>query len=237
MPIIEDLEQRSPEWLQMRIGMATASRMADVMAKLKTKDGEAAGRRDYKAELVCESLTGRATEHFVSPAMQWGIDNEILARNAYEIELETEVQQIGFAIHPKISRCGASPDGLLGTDGTVQFKCPTTATHLEYIVAGVVPAEYHWQMLCEMACTERSFCDFVSFDPRLPKKLQLFVRRFERDDARIAAMETEVVKFLAEVDELIEKVKKCDMVDLDPSLTTRLQASIAAANSRGGKSK
>lgn len=228
MPIIEDLEQRSAEWLQMRIGMATGSRMADVMAKLVRKDGEAQCRKDYKAELVSEILTGRAAEHFVSPAMQWGVDNEIFARNAYEVEV-AEVETVGFAIHPAISRFGASPDGMVGSDGLVEFKCPTTATHLDYIIAGIVPAEYQWQMLAEMACAERQWCDFVSFDPRLPKKLQLFVRRFERDSGRIAAMETEVVKFLAEVDELIEKVKNCDLVDLDPTLTTKLQKSIEAA--------
>ncbi len=236
MPIIEDLEQRSPEWLQMRLAMCTASRVGDVLAKPVRKDGELQCRKDYKSEIVCEALTGRLVEHFVSVPMQWGIDNEPLARAAYEIELETEVEQVGFAIHDVISRFGASPDGLVGKDGMVQFKCPNTATHLEYIIAGVVPAEYQPQMLAEMACTGRKWSDFASFDPRLPKKLQLFVRRFERDDARIAEMEAEVVRFLAEVDELIERVKSCTLVDLDPTLTTRLLASIAAANSRGGKS-
>lgn len=224
--IIEDLEQRTPEWLQMRIGMVTGSRMADVMAVLARKNGEAQCRKDYKAEIVCEILTGRASEHYVSPAMQWGIDNEVFARNAYEIEV-AEVQQVGFAIHPRVSRWGASPDGLVGADGMVQFKCPTTATHLDYIIAGTVAEEYEFQMLAEMACAERQWSDFVSFDPRLPKKLQLFVRRFERDDKRIAEMEAQVVKFLAEVDDLIEKVKTCTLVDLDPTLTARVRAAMA----------
>lgn len=211
MPIIEGLEQRTPEWLQMRIGLVTGSRVADVMAKLARKEGEAQCRKNYKAELVSEILTGRAAEHFVSPAMQWGIDNEVFARNAYEVEI-AEVEQVGFALHPTISRFGASPDGLVGTDGIVEIKCPNTATHLEYIIAGEVPSEYHWQMLAEMACAERKWCDFVSYDPRLPKKLQVFVRRFERDDTRIAAMEAEVSRFLGELDELVAKVNKCQMV-------------------------
>lgn len=235
MPLVE-VEQNSVEWLEMRIGAVTASRVAAVMARLKN-GGEAQVRQDYKAEVICERLTGRATEHFVSVPMEWGIENEPLAKSAYEVETGLDLVPGGLAMHPSIKWLMASPDGLLASNGLIECKCPNTATHLEYIIAGVVPAEYQWQMLCQMSCAERSFCDFVSFDPRLPKKLQLFVRRFERDDARIAAMESEVIKFLAEVDELIEKVKKCDMVDLDPSLTTRLQASIAAANSRGGKSK
>lgn len=209
--IIEDLEQGTPEWLQMRMGIVTGSRVADVMAKLSRKEGEAQCRKNYKAELVSEILTGRASDHYVSPAMQWGIDNEIFARNAYEVEV-AEVERVGFALHPTITRFGSSPDGLVGTDGLVEFKCPNTATHLDYIIAGEVPSEYHWQMLAEMACAERKWCDFVSYDPRLPKKLQVFVRRFERDDARIAAMELEVSRFLGELDELVAKVNKCEMV-------------------------
>lgn len=211
MPIIEGLEQGTAEWLQTRIGIVTGSRVADVMAKLVRKDGEPQCRKDYRAELVSEILTGRAAEHYVSPAMQWGVDTEVFARNAYEIEV-AEVEAVGFALHPSISRFGASPDGLVGTDGLVEFKCPTTATHLEYVIAGDVPSQYHWQMLAEMACAERKWCDFVSYDPRLPKRLQLFVRRFERDDVRIAAMEAEVERFLVELDSLVEKVKHCEMI-------------------------
>ena len=226
--LVEDLIQGSPEWLQMRTGCVTGSRMADVMAKLKRKDGEAQTRADYKAEIVCEILTGRAADHYVSPAMQWGSDNEIFARNAYELEVGS-TELIGFALHDSIKRLGASPDGLVGENGLVEFKCPTTATHLDYIIKGVVPAEYHWQMLCEMACTGRKWCDFASYDPRLPKRLQLFVRRFERDDARIAEMEAETQKFLAEVEEVIAKLNGVELVDLDPTLETKLRASLADA--------
>lgn len=233
MALIE-VEQGSAEWLQMRTGCVTGSRMADVMAKLKRKDGEAQCRQDYKAEIVCEILTGRAAEHYVSPAMLWGVENEIFARNAYELEVFS-TEPVGFALHDSIKRLGASPDGLVGTDGLVEFKCPTTATHIDYIIKGVVPAEYHWQMLCEMACTGRDWADFVSYDPRLPKRLQLFVRRFERDEARIAEMEVEVTKFLAEVDEAIAKLNSSTLVDLDPTLQSRLQASLKTSGS--GKSQ
>jgi putative phage-type endonuclease len=224
MPLVE-IEQGSAEWLQMRTGCVTGSRMGDVMAKLKRKEGEAQCRQDYKAEIVCETLTGRAADHYISPAMEWGVENEIFARNAYEVEVSA-IETIGFALHSTIKRFGASPDGLVGPDGLVEFKCPNTSTHIEYILRGVVPAEYHWQMLAEMACAERQWCDFVSYDPRLPKKLQLFVRRFPRDEQRIAEMEVEVVKFLAEVDEQIDQLTKRTLVDLDPTLCSKLNASI-----------
>lgn len=226
MPLVE-VEQGSAEWLQMRVGCVTGSRAADVMAKLKRKDGEAQCRQDYKAEIVCEILTGRAVDHYVSPAMEWGKENEIFARNAYEVEVAA-IEQVGFALHSRIKRFGASPDGLVGSDGLVEFKCPNTTTHIEYIIGGVVPVEYHWQILAEMACSERQYCDFVSFDPRLPKKLQLFVRRFERDNARIAEMEQEVEKFLSEVDEQIVRLNSSTLVDLDPTLESKLRASLTA---------
>jgi putative phage-type endonuclease len=226
MPLVE-VEQGSAEWLLMRVGCVTGSRMADVMAKLKRKDGEAQCRQDYKSEIVCEALTGLSSPHYVSKEMEWGIENEIFARSVYEVEVGT-VEPVGFALHSKIKRFGASPDGLVGTDGLVEFKCPNTSTHIEYILRGVVPAEYQFQMLAEMACAERQWCDFVSYDPRLPKKLQLFVRRFARDEQRIAEMEAEVVKFLTEVDEQIDQLMKRTLVDLDPTLESILRASLPA---------
>ena len=204
--LLVDCIQNSPEWLAMRVGAVTASRVVDVMAKLKRKEGEAQARKDYKAELVCERLTGRACEHFVSSAMEWGVENEPLAKAAYEVRTGLDVDPAGIALHPSIKFFMASPDGLVGDDGLLECKCPNTTTHLEYIIAGVVPAEYQFQMLCQMACAERQWCDFVSYDPRLPKKLQFFVRRLGRDEARIAEMEAEVTKFLGEVDELIAQL-------------------------------
>jgi putative phage-type endonuclease len=199
MPMIEGIEQQTPEWLQMRVGMVTASRMADVIAKRKTGIGELACRAAYRGEIIVEILTGRSAEHYVTPAMEWGIENEPVARAAYEMRLDVETEPGGFAIHDQIPRFGASPDGLIGDDGMLEIKCPTTAVHIGYIIAGTTPEEYQPQMLAEMACTGRRWCDFVSFDPRLPKKLQLFVRRFQRNDERIAAMESEVLTFLEEV--------------------------------------
>ncbi|MEO8718356.1 MAG: lambda exonuclease family protein [Burkholderiales bacterium] len=200
-----ELEQGTPEWLAARAGKVTASRIDDVMAKIKT--GEAAARRDYRAQLVAEILTGRPQEDgYVNAEMQWGIDTEPFARGAYEVAKSVLVDQVGLVLHPRIERAAASPDGVVDDAGLVEIKCPKTATHLQYLLAGEVPARYRGQMLWQMACAERAWCDFVSFDPRLSPELQLFVVRFERDEARIKAMEAEVLAFLAEVDAMLERL-------------------------------
>lgn len=207
MPQMIGIEQESPEWIVARVGCVTASRMADLMTK--RKDGkEAAPRYNYRMELVIENLTGRAADHYVSPAMEWGLETQKEARGAYEVEKGVDLAPGGLWIHDKLPRFAASPDYLLGTDGLVETKCPMSATHLEYLIAGEIPEDYQWQMLAQMACTGRQYCDFVSFDPRLPEDLQLFVKRFPRDEGLIAAMELEVRQFLQEVDEFIEKVRQ-----------------------------
>lgn len=199
-----DFPQGSEEWLASRAGKVTASRMADVMAKIKT--GEAASRRDYRAQIVAEILTGKPQDGgFTNAEMQWGTDQEPFARSAYEVKTGVMVDQVGLVLHPSTDRAAASPDGLVG-DGLVEIKCPKTATHLQYILDEVVPSKYQPQMLWQMACADRPWCDFVSFDPRLPDDLQLFIVRFTRDDERIAAMEAEVQAFLAGVDETVSKL-------------------------------
>lgn len=203
---ILDLPQGSEEWLSARAGKVTAWRMADVMAKIKT--GEAAARRDYKAQLVAEILTGKPQDAgYVNAEMQWGTDQEPFARAAYEVSRGVMVDQVGLVLHPSIERAAASPDGLTDDGGLIEVKCPKTATHLQYLIAGTVPAQYQPQMLWQMACTGREWCDFVSFDPRLPEHLQLFVVRFARDDNRIKEMQAEVVALLAEVDAIVAKLK------------------------------
>lgn len=205
MKILE-FEQGTPEWLQSRAGKVTASRIPDVLAKIKT--GEAAARRDYRAQIVAEILTGTPQgDTFTNDLMRWGNEQEPYARAAYEIAKNAMVDQVGLVIHPTIELAAASPDGLVDPDGLVEIKCPKTATHLQYILDGVVPAQYQPQMLWQMACTERQWCDFVSFDPRLPEDMQLFVKRFDRDETRIQAMEDEVRAFLAEVSETICKLR------------------------------
>jgi putative phage-type endonuclease len=206
MMTIVSVPQGSPEWLEARAGKVTASRISDVLAKVKT--GEAAGRRDYRAQIVAEILTGRPQESgFTNDAMRWGTEQEPYARAAYECHAGVLVDQVGMVLHPSIERGAASPDGLVDLDGLVEIKCPNTATHLDYLLDGTVPAKYQPQMLWQMACTGRDWCDFVSFDPRLPEDLQLFVVRFQRDQVRIDAMEAEVRAFISEAEETVSRLR------------------------------
>lgn len=196
------IEQGSIEWKRLRLGKVTASRVSDVVAR--TKSGPAASRANYAAELVAERLSGEPAESFINAAMQWGTDQEPDARLAYEFRTDAEVEQVAFVPHPTIEMSGASPDGLVGNDGLVEIKCPNTATHLETLITGTIPGKYETQMFWQMACTGRQWCDFVSFDPRLPENMRLFVRRLPRDDARIAELENEVTGFLFEIDATVK---------------------------------
>jgi putative phage-type endonuclease len=211
--IVAELEQRTPEWYSMRSGCATGSKVADIMTKLK-KGGYGAARANYVLEVAWSRLTGLTMDHYVSPAMLFGMENEPLARAAYEIATDSMVSEVGLALHPRIKFFAASPDGLIGDRGVLECKCPNSSTHLTYLLRGEVPEEYQWQMLAEMACCERDWCDFVSFDPRMPDNLQLFVRRFHRDEARIAEMEAEVELFLTEVEQTLEKLKAVPMIQV-----------------------
>jgi putative phage-type endonuclease len=208
-----DCEQNSAKWIWARTGRITASRICDVMATLK-RGGEAASRRDYRAELIAERLTGKAESRHVSREMRHGSEQEPFARTAYEIRTENIVDQVGFVFHPRLDFSGASPDGLIREDGGLEVKCPKTTTHLAYMAAGTVPKEYEDQMLWNMACTEREWWDFVSFDPRLPEKLRLFIVRMPRDEARMGEIEREVMRLNHEIDTICEQLGV--MPNLDP---------------------
>jgi len=205
VPTIVDCEQRTPEWRAVRCGKITGTGAARVLAKIKK--GESADRRHYREELMAERLTNIPTDHYVSREMQWGIDQEPFARAAYEVAYDVDVETCGFFIHPNIKNFGASPDGLVGTDGMIQVKCPNTSNHLAWMQAGEIPLEHAPQLLADLACSGRKWIDFVSFDPRLPAHLQLFIRRFYRDEKLISALEAEVVQFDREVDAAIGKLQ------------------------------
>jgi putative phage-type endonuclease len=200
------MEQQSAEWFAARIGRVTASRVADVIAK--TKSGYSASRANYLAELVAERLSGTRAEGFTNSAMQWGTDQEPEARLAYEFRTDEEVEEVGFVQHPVIAMSGASPDGLVSDDGLIEIKCPNTATHIETLLTGIIPGKYETQMLWQMACTGRDWCDFASFDPRLPEAMRLYVKRFYRDNERIAELEDEVRTFLFELDTTVSRLLK-----------------------------
>jgi putative phage-type endonuclease len=204
--MIEKVEQGTPEWFAARLGNVTASRVADVIAK--TKSGYSASRDNYMAQLICERMTNTVAESYSNAAMQWGTETEPLARAAYESYADVLVDQVGYVPHPTIKRAGASPDGLTPQSGLIEIKCPNTATHIDTLISEQVPSKYITQMQWQMACTGRLWCDFVSFDPRLPNGLQLFVTQIERDEKYIAMLEEEVTKFLTELDAKIFKLNE-----------------------------
>jgi putative phage-type endonuclease len=200
------MEQRTEEWFAARCGKVTASRVADIIAKTKT--GYSTSRENYLAQLVCERMTGKPAESYSNSAMQWGTDQEPFARAAYEAAKDVLVDEVGFVVHPTIAMAGASPDGLVGEFGLVEIKCPNTATHIETLLTQTVPTKYITQMQWQMACTQRHWNDFVSFDPRMDKGLQLFIKRVDYDPIYVAQLEKEVINFLMDVEDKIQKLNK-----------------------------
>jgi putative phage-type endonuclease len=206
MKMSDEIEQRTDEWFAQRLGKVTASKAADVMAR--TKSGYSASRENYMAQLVVEQITGTRQESFTNSAMQWGTDQEPFARGAYEAATGNMVDEIGFVNHPTILMAGASPDGLIGDDGCVEIKCPNTATMIETLLTGSIPQKYFAQMQMQMVCAGRAWCDYVVFDPRMPAKAQLFIKRVPRDEVFVADMEAEIIKFLAETAVKVDQLKK-----------------------------
>jgi len=199
------MDQRTEEWFAARLGKVTASRVADIVAK--TKSGYSTSRANYMAELVAERLTGKKGESYSNAAMQWGTEQEPLARAAYESAKGVLVQEVGFVPHPTIPNAGASPDGLVDDVGCLELKAPYTATHLDFLMSGVIPEKYLYQMQWQMACTGRLWCDYGSFDPRLPERMQLKVVRVPRDPMMVSHLETEVSRFLFELNAKVAKLK------------------------------
>ena len=194
----QGIEQGTEAWLQLRLGKVTASRVADIMAKTKT--GVSASRGNYLIELALQRVTGNIEPMYTNDAMAWGTATEPQARVAYEVKTGNFVDQIAFVEHPTIEWFGCSPDGLVGNDGLIEIKCPNSATHWATIKDGKPPNKYVIQMQSQMACTNRQWCDFVSFDPRMLERSQLFICRVERDQTMIDEIEAEIKKFLSEVE-------------------------------------
>jgi putative phage-type endonuclease len=198
------MEQRSEEWFQARLGLVTASRVADVLAKIKS--GESASRRNYKIQLVSERLTGERQETYINQAMQDGIDREQFARDRY-VQQFGEVEEVGFVKHPTLE-AGASPDGMVGDDGIIEIKCPMGSTHTETLMTQDIPSKYVPQVQFQLLVTGRKWCDFVSYNPMFPEHLQVFVKRIEADPVYQKELESEVKQFLEEVDTIINKLKE-----------------------------
>ena len=204
---MDSLEQRSDEWFKIRCGKVTASRVSDVIAK--TKSGWGASRANYMAQLIAERLTGEVADSYTNSAMQWGTDHEDEARTAYEFYQNENVQEIGFVKHQKLES-GASPDGLVGKDGLIEIKCPNTSTHIQTLLDQKIPKKYETQMLWQLECTGRKWVEFVSYDPRMPENLKLFVRRFERDDERLDEIRAMVADFIGELEDKLTALEKLE---------------------------
>lgn len=200
------MEQRTEEWFAARLGKVTASKVADVVAK--TKSGYGASRATYMTDLAIDRLTGQPTEFYVNAAMQHGTDCEPQARAAYEFIKGASVVEVGFVDHPTIEMAGVSPDGLVGDDGLIEIKAPMSKTHIETMLTKKIPSKYFDQMQFQMAATGRQWCDFVSFDPRMPEGLDFFCERVKRDDERIEYLETEVKAFLEELNTQVQKLEE-----------------------------
>lgn len=210
----EDIQQGTDEWRALRLGKVTASRVADIVAK--TKSGYSTSRANYAAQLICERLTGVPTETFTNAAMQWGTDMEPEARLAYEFNRVAKVDQVAFVPHPSIADSGCSPDGLVGTDGLVEIKCPITATHIETLTGKAVPVKYVAQIQWQLACTGRQWCDFVSYDPRMPEAMRFFCVRVHRVPEIIEELEKEVITFLNEIRAKIHTLRSIYDPDMEP---------------------
>jgi putative phage-type endonuclease len=196
---VTEIVQGSEAWKKLRLGKLTASRVADATDLLKTgKPGKK--RETYLGELIAERLTGLYVEKYQNDLMRWGTEQEPQARALYEFYRGVDVELVPFVEHPTIAMAGASPDGLVGDDGLIEIKCPSTSTHVDTLLAQEIPEEYIKQIDWQMACTGRRYCDFISYDPRLPPHMSMFVKRRERDNVAIAALEADARAFLAEID-------------------------------------
>jgi putative phage-type endonuclease len=217
--------QGTEEWLLARVGKVTASRVHDIVATTKS-GGFTAGRKNYLAELVTERLTGEPAPSYQNGAMVWGIECEPEARAAYVKHTSSmikavAVEEVGFVEHPTIANAGCSPDGLVGGDGLIEIKCPfNTAIHLETLLTRKVNVEYMDQMQFQMACTGRKWCDFVSYDKRLPnlrnadgETMRLFILRVPRDEKKISDLELETNLFLNDLDATVDLLRKRYMAE------------------------
>lgn len=219
------MDQHTQEWWDARLRKVTASRIGDVTRRLK-RGGWGADRENYMREKVSEWVTGKNRDRKKVASLNHRLELEPDARAEYEFEYECEVFTVGFIDHPRIPNAGASPDGLVGSEGGLEIKCLDSTGHIDLILAGGIDEDYLLQCHFGMACTERQWWDFVAFCPEMPSEGRLWVQRVERDDAKIAEVEAAVIEFLAEVDQKVERVRAA--LRGSTPLTTALEHSLAS---------
>jgi hypothetical protein len=199
--------QGGGDWLSERTGCATASRMRDILDIRKTDGKPGAKRIQYMKDLVAERMTGNSVRHAINQAMLDGIEREPAARALYEEVSGNEVMLCGFIPHPTIEFAGASPDGLIDSDGMIEIKCPTASTYVDWLIQNTVPDEHLPQMTFQLACTRRRFVDFVAYHPEMiAESKRIYIRRFEPPLSAIEALEAIIKEFLAEVDALFCRI-------------------------------
>lgn len=197
--------QNNGAWHNARTGKLTASRMAAAMSYLKNgQDSEA--RKKLKVEILAERLTGNIVPKFINEAMQWGLDHEPLAKDRFEQQTGFFIDDVGFVDHPEIDNLGCSPDGYISNGYLIEIKCPTTVTHLSYLINKKIPEEYKPQLCLQSLVTGKRDITFLSFDPRMPEKQQLFMIDYQPTAEELDKVKTEAIKFLNEVDELFLKI-------------------------------
>ena len=200
-----DIKQGTQAWHDSRRGQVTASRIVDVMAK-----GQGITRAKYMAELIDKLTTTEQPPSYTNAYMEWGIEQEPKARQLYEFVSGNTVEEVGYFPHPSIERSGASPDGIVTTpddQGLLEIKCPATSTHRNHLLTGKIDKRYIYQMQFQMACAEKQWCDFVSYDPRMINpNLRLSITRVERDNELIEIIETAVIEFLDEMKQQLEQL-------------------------------
>jgi putative phage-type endonuclease len=200
------MQQGGEEWRLARCGHITASRLHAATAK-GARGGYLSTRQDVIWQVIEERLTGIPAEVFQTYAMRWGTETEPAAIAAAELICGFSVEPAGYVQHSSIPMTGASPDGLIGQDGLIEVKCPTTKTHLQTLLNGRVPEQYRPQMQWQLACTGRDWVQFVSFDPRLPVEYQLFLDIERRDEEVIAMLSIEIELLESEIKNLMEQIK------------------------------
>jgi len=202
----ENKKQGTGEWFNQRIGKLTASRMKDAMSFTKKGD-DASERIKLKMEIVTERLTDIIVPKFINAAMQWGIEQEPLAKQEFQKRTGISIEDVGFVPHPSIENFGASPDGFTSDGNLIETKCPTSMTHLKYLLdKDNVPEEYKPQMCVQALCTCRKKIWFVSYDPRFPEKQQMFIKLYEPSQQELDAVQSAAIKFLDEVEVLFDNI-------------------------------
>ncbi|WP_273718099.1 MULTISPECIES: lambda exonuclease family protein [Bartonella] len=202
------MEQRTAQWFQARLGKVTASNIYNVISKT-AKGTPTSKYEDYKIKLITERLISEASPYYETEDMRWGIEHEEDALREYAFIYDTDVTQCGFIQHPTIKMAGASPDGLIDKDGLIEIKCPRSTTHMRFFINNEIKPEYLAQMQFQMACTERKWCDFISYDPRFAgdsSHLRMKIKRIHRDEKQIEQINQAVENFLAEIEREIQRI-------------------------------